>query len=76
MKSDVGNQPERSIFVQKQGIQGLCGRRAGWRKSKALCFRWAKLEVMVSCPHRNISGHLGNYSKRKYGIETDERGQD
>ena len=35
---------------------------------KELCFRWAALEVMGSCPYRNISGHLGNYSKRKYGI--------
>lgn len=46
-----------------------------WRKSKELYFRWAELEVVMNCPHKNISGHLGDYSKRKYGIETPERGQ-
>lgn len=65
----------RERYMYRNGIQGVCGRRAGWRKSKEFCFSWATLEVMVSFPYRNISGHLGNYSKGKHGIETPERGQ-
>lgn len=62
-KSAVRTQPEKSC------VEGeLCG-------EKELYFRWAELEVVMNCPHKNISGHLGDYSKRKYGIETPERGQ-
>lgn len=46
-----------------------------WRKSKELYFRRAELEVVINCPYKSISGHLGDYSKRKYGTETPERGQ-
>lgn len=40
------------------------GELAG-EKNQELRFRWAELEVMVSCPHGNISGQMGGYSQEE-----------
>lgn len=44
--------------------------KESWLETKDRApFRWVELEVMVSCPHRNISGQMGHYSNMKRGIE-------